>query len=307
MTETMQDYSWLADDMRAFIRRTEESYPPDAADFTVTEQRALYDRMCQAFDHPYPPGVSAEDREIAGVPCRIYTHDAARPGVSVIYFHGGGFVVGGLHSHDAICAELSVGAGARLIAVDYRLSPEHRHPAAFDDAMAVVAAVEGAKVLAGDSAGGNLAAAVSAHQPDIAGQVLVYPGLGGDMDLPSYSRHAKAPMLTLEDVEYYAGIRFDDDAAPTLDDPTVAPLRAADFTFLPPTAIFAAECDPLASDSVEYAARLAEAGVPVSLTTEPGMVHGYLRARHMAAGAQDSFARITQAVAAFVTRASLDQ
>lgn len=307
MTETMRDYSWLADDMRAFIRMTEESYPPDAANFTVAEQRVFYDRMCQAFDRPHPPGITPEDRVIAGVPCRIYTPAAAQPGVSVIYFHGGGFVVGGLHSHDAICAELSAGAQVRLIAVDYRLSPEHRHPAAFDDAMAVVSAVEGAKVLAGDSAGGNLAAAVSAHQGGIAGQVLVYPGLGGEMDLPSYTRHANAPMLTLADVEFYAGIRFDDGAAAGHDDPSVAPLRATAFTGLPPTAIFAAECDPLASDSVEYAARLAEAGVPVALTTEPGMVHGYLRARHMAAGAQDSFARITQALAALASRAGARQ
>lgn len=307
MTETMRDYSWLPADMRAFIARSEESYPPDAADLTIAEQRAFYDRMCQAFDRPYPPGVTAEDREIAGVPCRIYTPKSARTAVSVIYFHGGGFVVGGLHSHDAICAELCAGAGTQLVAVDYRLSPEHRHPAAFDDAMAVVAAINGAKVLAGDSAGGNLAAAVSAHQPGIAGQVLIYPGLGGAMDLPSYIRHAQAPMLTLADVRFYADIRFEDGIGPPPDDPTVAPLRATDFTRLPPSAIFAAECDPLASDSVEYAARLTEAGVPVSLTIEPGMVHGYLRARHMAAGAQDSFSRVTKALGTFVTRAGLDQ
>jgi len=307
MTETMRDYSWLAADVLAFIRITESHYPADAASFTVAEQRVLYDRMCRAFDRPYPPDVTAVDETISGVPCRVYTPEAAKPDVSVIYFHGGGFVVGGLNSHDAICAELCAGAGARLIAVDYRLSPEHRHPAAFDDAMAVVAGVEGAKVLAGDSAGGNLAAAVCAHQTGIAGQVLIYPGLGGGTDLPSYTRHAQAPMLTLADVEYYADIRFDDASPPDRDDPTVAPLRATDFSQLPPSAIFAAECDPLASDAVEYAARLAEAGVPVALTVEPGLVHGYLRARHMAAGAQASFVRITEALAAFVASASARQ
>ncbi|MCC5971778.1 MAG: alpha/beta hydrolase [Pararhodobacter sp.] len=302
----MRDYSWLAEDMHAFIEKTEAAYPPDAAEFTIAEQRAFYDRMCQLFDRPHPPGLSTEDRAIAGVPCRIYTPQGMRPGVSVLYFHGGGFVVGGLHSHDAICAELSAGAQARLIAVDYRLSPEHRHPAAYDDALAVAQAVDGPKVLAGDSAGGNLAAAVAAHLPGIAGQVLIYPGLGGTPDLPSYTRHANAPMLTLADVEFYAGIRFKDAAAQAkaLADPTAAPLSASDFAHLPPTALFAAECDPLASDAVEYAARLSEAGVPASLTMEPGMVHGYLRARHMVAGAQASFARITQALAAMVTRAA---
>lgn len=307
MSETMRDYSWLAEDMRAFIRQTEAAYPPDAANFTVAEQRALYDRMCAMFDRPYPAGVNAEDCSIAGVPCRVYTPKGARAGVTALYFHGGGFVVGGLHSHDAICAELSAGARVRLIAVDYRLSPEHRHPAAYDDAMAVARAVEGPKVLSGDSAGGNLAAAVAASVDGIVGQVLIYPGLGGPLDLPSYTRHAEAPMLTLADVRYYAGIRFGDEPDKGRNDPTAAPLSAADFTHLPPTALFAAECDPLASDAVEYAARLSEAGVPVSLTMEPGLVHGYLRARHTAAGAQASFERITKAMADFVTRPAADQ
>lgn len=302
MSEMMRDYSWLAEDMRAFIDQTNAAYPPDAAGFTEAEQRVFYDRMCKLFDRPHPPGMTTEDRAIAGVPCRIYTPATALPGVTAVFFHGGGFVVGGLHSHDAVCAELSAGAGVRLIAVDYRLAPEHRHPAAYDDAMAVVAALSGPKVLVGDSAGGNLAACVAAHQTGIAGQVLIYPGLGGRPDLPSYARHAEAPMLTLADVRYYAEIRFSNGAAGQ-DDPTAAPLRAKGFAHLPPTALFAAECDPLASDAVEYAARLAEAGVAVSLTVEPGMVHGYLRARHMAKGAQESFARITQALAGFVASA----
>jgi len=304
MSPTMTDYGWLADDVLAFIRRSEDAYPPDATDFTIAEQRTFYDRMCQSFDRPHPPGICSEDREIGGVPCRIYTPEGARAGITVIYFHGGGFVVGGLHSHDAICAELSAGTRARLISVDYRLSPENLHPSAYDDARAVVQAVDGAKLLAGDSAGANLAAAVSAHVPGIAGQVLIYPGLGGDPSLPSYTRHAEAPMLTRADVDYYASIRFEAGAQA---DPTSAPLCAAEFGHLPPTAIFVAECDPLASDGTEYAARLADAGVPVALTVEPGMVHGYLRARHMAEGARASFARITAALEAMVIRATRDQ
>lgn len=302
MSETMRDYDWLAEDMRAFIARTEAAYPADAASRSIAEQRGFYDAMCALFDRPHPPGLQVEDRQIGGVACRIYLPEGARDGVSVIYYHGGGFVVGGLDSHDAICAELSHGAGVRLIAVDYRLSPEHKHPAAFNDALAVAAAVPGVKVLAGDSAGGNLAAAVAAHIHGIAAQVLIYPGLGGDMSLPSYSRHANAPMLTRADVEFYAQVRFDG-PQPAIN-PTAAPLSAEDFTGLPPTAIFIAECDPLASDGVEYAARLAEAGVPVALTEEPGMVHGYLRARHMVAGARDSFARIVAALRGFVERAA---
>lgn len=298
MTHDPKDYSWLPADVRAFIARTEASYPADAVNYSIAQQRAFYDKLCADFSPPYPPGVTARDERIAGVPCRIYTPSAQRGQTTVLYFHGGGFIVGGLESHDSICAELCDGAGLRLVSVDYRLVPEYRHPAAYDDCLAVVDATPGPKIVAGDSAGGNLAAAVSATRPDagIVGQVLIYPGLGGSMDLPSYTRHAHAPMLTRADVEFYAEWRYENGHQPG--DVTSAPLEAEGFDTLPPTAIFTAQADPLASDGVEYAARLAEAGVPVSLTEEPGQVHGYLRARSMAAGAQASFQRIIAAIAA---------
>jgi len=296
--EKMTDYGWLAEDVRAFIAKTESFYPADAANLAIAAQRALYDRMCAAFDRPYPPGLTVEDRAIAGVPCRIYTPAGELAPAQAVYYHGGGFVVGGLHSHDAICAELAVAAGVRLVAVDYRLVPEHRHPAAFNDARAVAAALPGPKVLIGDSAGGNLAAAVAMDlTDDIRGQVLIYPGLGGDMTLESYQRHAEAPMLTRADVEYYGRERLAEGGDP--EDPTLSPLKAQSFAHLPPAAIFVAECDPLASDGVVYAARLAAAGVPASCTVEPGLVHGYLRARHMAEGARASFQAIGAALRAF--------
>ncbi|MGY6533872.1 MAG: alpha/beta hydrolase fold domain-containing protein [Pararhodobacter sp.] len=301
----MRDYGFLPADVRAFIADSEAALPPDATQFSIAEQRALYDRMCQLFDAPIPPGVACTDRSIAGVACREYTPARAQSSVTVVYFHGGGFVVGGLESHHAICADLSAATALRLIAVDYRLSPEHLHPAAYDDAKAVAMAVaaEGPVVLAGDSAGGALAAAVAAHVPGIRGQVLIYPGLGGDRNLPSYQRHPNAPMLSRDDVLFYAGIRFAPGDTGSFGDPTAMPLAATEFGHLPPTAIFTAACDPLASDGVEYAARLAAAGVPVDLTEEPGLVHGYLRARHRAESARGSFARIAAALAA-MARAS---
>lgn len=295
-------YAWLPADIQAFIARTEAAYPPDAVNFTIAQQRAFYDKLCADFAPPYPPGVRAGNETLAGVPCRRYTPSAPRAGVTALYFHGGGFVVGGLHSHDSICAELAEAAQLVMIAVDYRLVPEHRHPAAYDDCAAVFDAVPGPKLLVGDSAGGNLAACVSATRPgQVLGQVLIYPGLGGDRALPSYTRHAEAPMLTAADVDYYARLRFGGERVKG--DLTSAPLDATDYSDLPPTAIFTAQADPLASDGVEYAARLAEAGVPVDLTEEPGMVHGYLRARHMAAGARDSFARIAGALAGLAAAA----
>ncbi|MCW1934020.1 alpha/beta hydrolase fold domain-containing protein [Pararhodobacter zhoushanensis] len=298
----LTDYSWLPADIRAFIDKTLAAYPADAVEASIAQQRDYYNAMCAEFDQPHPAGLTAEDVSIAGVSCRRYTPSVARPGVTGIYFHGGGFVVGGLESHDAIVAELAEQAQLVMIAVDYRLVPEHIHPAAYDDCLAVVDAVKGPKVLAGDSAGGTLAASVSAARPgDVAGQVLIYPGLGGDKTMPSFTRHAHAPMLTAAECEFYETVRYGGPVP--VGDVTARPMDAEEYGDLPPTAIFTAEADPLASSGVEYAARLAEAGVAVSLVEEPGMVHGYLRARHMAKGARDSFTRIAKALRALAGQA----
>ncbi len=297
-TMAVTDYQTLIDAPTwAFIRMTEASYPPDTAQLTIADQRAIYDRMCRAFHRGYPPGVTADDKTIAGVPCRIY---AGQGPATVIYLHGGGYVVGGLHSHDDVCAEIRHETGLTVIAVDYRLSPEHAHPAAFDDACAVLRATPGPLVLTGDSAGGNLAAA-AAHalrDPRILGQVLIYPGLGGARDRGSYLTHAHAPMLTLADVEFYAGIRHHGQEPPA-GDPSVAPLQDRDFTGLPMTLTVAAECDPLADDAADYARLIQSAGGRAHTVTEPGLVHGYLRARATVPRAAASFARITAAISAF--------
>lgn len=295
--DPITDYGFLPADVRGFIARTTSFDAPPGHRPDVAELRARYDAMCAAFDAPYPPGVTATDQTIGGVPCRRYRPATRRADVLAVYYHGGGFVLGGLHSHDAVCAELADRAGLDLVAVDYRLAPEHPHPAAFDDACAVVDALPGAKILVGDSAGGTLAAAVAAHRPGagLAGQVLIYPGLGGGADQPGLIRHAHAPLLTAADILDYQALR----AAPGggAADPTAQPLAAGGFAHLPPTAIFAAECDPLVSDAALYAARLAAAGVPVALTVEPGLVHGYLRARHSTAAGRAAFGRIAAALA----------
>ncbi len=297
---TAPDYQALIDAPTwAFIERTNSFYPPETASFPIARQREIYDRMCQAFDNPYPPGVTSRDEAVAGVPCRIY------PGRDpvVVYLHGGGYVVGGLHSHDAVCADIRARTGLTVVSVDYRLSPEHLHPAAFDDASAVIRALgaKGPVVLAGDSAGGNLCAA-AAHAlrgsgVTILGQVLIYPGLGGAMDRGSYLTHANAPMLTRDDVLFYKDIRHG--APPPEGDATVSPLQDNDFSGLPPTLAIAAECDPLADDAHDYAARITEAGGLAHAVTEPGLVHGYLRARHSVPRAAASFDRITAAITAF--------
>ena len=299
-TMTAPDYQALIDAPTwAFIARTDSFYPPETATFPIARQREIYDRMCQAFDQPYPPGVTSRDEVVAGVPCRIY------PGRDpvVVYLHGGGYVVGGLHSHDAVCADIRARTALTVVSVDYRLSPENLHPAAFDDACAVIRALgaKGTLVLAGDSAGGNLCAAAShalrGSGVTILGQVLIYPGLGGDMDRGSYLTHAHAPMLTRDDVLFYKDIRHGH--PPPEGDATVNPLQDNDFTGLPPTLAIAAECDPLSDDAPNYAAKITEAGGLAHSVTEPGLVHGYLRARHSVPRAAASFDRITAAITAF--------
>jgi len=298
------DYSKLIDvETWAFIRATESWYPPETATFSVEKQREIYDAMCRAFHRGYPKGVTARDERFGGVPCRVY--EGPSMVATVVYEHGGGFVVGGLHSHDDVCAEICKDAGVRVVAVDYRLAPEHRHPAHFDDALAATKAVAATYgepiVLAGDSAGGALTASV-AHALrgsgiDIRGQVLIYPGLGGDRDKGSYLTHANAPMLTRDDVLYYATVRYPDDMEP-LGDATAAALQDIDFSGLPPTLIFVAECDPLCDDGGHYAAEIVAAGGKARNRVEQGLVHGYLRGRKTVSRAAASFARITQGITA---------
>lgn len=292
------DYDSLIDSATwAFIRASEAAYPPDTASLTIQDQRRIYDKMCRIFHRGYPPGITARDQAIAGVPCRVYP--GAQP--TVLYLHGGGYVVGGLESHDDVCAEIRQRTGLTVVAADYRLSPEHLHPTAFQDACAVARALaaEGPILLAGDSAGGNLAAAAAhALRGQVAplGQVLIYPGLGGDVNAGSYLAHAQAPMLTRDDVLFYANIRHGGPAPAA--DPTVTPLRDTDFTGLPPTVVISAECDPLCDDGPAYAARIAVAGGRALAIVEPGLVHGYLRARATVPRAAASFTRICTAIAA---------
>jgi acetyl esterase len=303
------DYTKLIDaETWAFIERTNSWYPPDTIDYTIAEQRRIYDSMCREFFAGYPEGVSAQTTAIAtpshAIPIRIYRSAKPDAAAVVLYCHGGGFILGGLDSHDDVCAELCARTGYELISVDYRLAPEHLHPAAFDDALAAFewAATTYARpiLLAGDSAGGNLAAALAhatrghGHAP--IGQVLIYPGLGGDMTKGSYVEHAEAPMLTRRDLEFYRDVRTGgpQDAG----DVTLSPLADVDYSRLPPTVIVTAECDPLSSDGETYRDLIRAAGGKAWWSEEPGLVHSFLRGRHTIGRARAGFTRIVDAVAA---------
>lgn len=305
----MTDYRSLLDaETWAFIERTNSYYPPDTVGNTIERQRAIYDLMCREFFAGHPEGVKAATGAIAGkdneIPIRTYRNKEPDDAALVLYFHGGGFILGGLESHDDVCAELCKRTGYEVASVDYRLAPEHLHPAAFDDALAAFewAIATGRRniLLCGDSAGGNLAAAVShatrGHKRRPVGQVLIYPGLGGDQARGSYVTHAEAPMLTLRDIAFYKDVRTG--GADVSGDIAYAPLKDADFSNLPPTVIFSAECDPFSSDGQAYCERVSADGGRCACLNEKGLVHGYLRARHTVGRARNSFTRIVEAVKA---------
>jgi len=300
-----------------FIRQTNDWYPPETATYSIEEQRNIYDRMCREFFAGYPEGIEAADGEIhlsdpeRLIPTRNYRPNGVgimpgeqRPDAWVIYYHGGGFVVGGLESHDDVCAEICAATGYPVMSVDYRLGPEHIFASDFEDAVGAFASLTDMGVpliLVGDSAGGNLAAAVShharagAHQPT--GQVLIYPGLAGRLDWGTFITHAEAPMLTTADTTFYKGVRTGGDDS-ILKDPRCAPLEDPDFSSLPPTVVFSAECDPLCGDGEAYVTRIKDAGGKAHWVEERGMVHGYLRARHSVGRARESFSRICDAISA---------
>ncbi|HUF45374.1 MAG TPA: alpha/beta hydrolase [Aestuariivirgaceae bacterium] len=298
--------------IRRFMAETERLFPADAVSFTMAEQRAFYDQLCAHFRKPRPPGVAVEDRDISGpdgpIPIRIY-RPSTEPDLPVaLYLHGGGYVVGGLDSHDDICAEIAAQAGLLVVAVAYRLAPEHRFPAAFDDCWAVLTAIAERElgfdtdriVVGGDSAGGNLAAGLALRardigRPRLAGQILIYPGLGGDMSRGSHVEQAHAPGLTTDDVKYYRTVYVGPPDDPGHRSKFAYPLKETSYAGLPPAFLVAAHWDPLRDDCFDYAARLNAAGVAAQVRHEPLLVHAFLRARHMSKAAAASFAAIVEA------------
>ena len=307
------DYKQILDsEVWAFIEKTNSFYPLDTYQKTIVEQREIYDRMCAAFVQGYPDGITASDTEATGVPVRVYTNAVRKPGVTVIYAHGGGFIVGGLHSHDDICAEICAATGYDVIAVGYRLAPEFTLADAQKDMQSAFnwarATMGGAFVLVGDSAGGYLSASL-AHanrgMGDIRGQVLIYPGLGGQKAGGSLDRHAFAPMLTKAEVMAI------EQTPESGTDPALggqrSPLKEEDFSGLPPTVAIAAECDPLADDARLYAQKISAAGGTAFWFEDKGLVHAHLRARHMSKRARASFDRVLRAIALIGSGESLNR
>lgn len=236
---------------------------------------------------------SVRDTHIPGpageLKLRIYTPNGAGPFPILMYFHGGGFVIGDLDTFDSLCRETSAGAGVVMVSVDYRLAPEHPFPAASDDCLAATrwAAAHAAELngdgsrigVSGDSAGGNLAAGTALRLRDEGGpalraQLLVYPVVDADpAAYPSMTENAEGYLLSRKDMEWFVGHYVKNPAAGPLS--TLCPIKAASHAGLPPALVITAEFDPLRDEGNAYAEKLKAAGVAVEARCYAGAIHGF--------------------------------
>ena len=240
-----------------------------------------------------PQMSSVEDCSALGpagpIPLRIYRPNVQTSSPVLVYFHGGGMVLGSNHSFEPLARTLAAQSKATVVAVEYRLAPEHPAPAQFDDAYAAATWVADNAdrldvdprrlAVVGDSAGGSLAAAVALAARDLDGpaiccQVLLYPGLDRDMRARSIIELADAPMLSLDDICFMHELADTDSSAPH--GPYRVPAFARDLGGLPPAIVATAECDPIRDWGERYAARLRDARVQVTVTRYPGVYHGFL-------------------------------
>ena len=277
---------------QAFIATINALDRPPISELTIDMARTGLKGLLPPSDEPV--GAIA-DFELPGgdgqpVRARAYTpRDAgAGPLPAVMFMHGGGWVTGDLDSHDATCRALANASGCKIVAIDYRLAPEHKFPAGLEDCYAAlqwlathasdIGMAPGRIAVCGDSAGGNLAAslAIMARDrggPAIAYQVLVYPVTHHAFDTPSYREYGNGYLLTTEGMRWNWNHYLADEAAGR--DPLASPLLAPDLRGLPPALVIVAECDPLCDESEAYAKRLAEAGVPVDCRRYDGMLHAF--------------------------------
>lgn len=266
--------------------------------------RAEIHRFARTFEALPPPIASVTRRSIPGpdgeIPCRIYQPEAEYSG-TLVFFHGGGGVIGDLECYDGTCRNLCTIAGCSVVSVDYRLAPEHPFPAGVDDAIAAFEWVRdhgdavgcaGPLAVGGDSMGGCLAAVVAQQcrgesGPDF--QCLIYPVT--DADEPSGSRDSFAEGFLLERDTmdwFHATYLGDADRA----DPRASPARAESLDGVAPAYVVTAGFDPLRDEGDDYARALADAGVPVTHVCEPGQVHGFLQMTEVSAATRDAVDRI---------------
>jgi acetyl esterase len=301
----------LHPELKEFLARL-ETVP---ATTSIEEKRRAWREFCLKNNHPRPAGMSVWNqtlplpgREIA---LRWYIPEIEKPHPCVIYLHGGGWVLGDLDTQDTIAWGLARGARALAISVNYRRAPEHPYPAAFDDSYAVLEhvaehadrlGIDPSRIaLCGDSAGGNLAAAVclaarDRQGPKIAAQALLYPVTDTDTARDSYLENADSPLLTLNEMEHFLEAYLGQERGDP--DGYAMPLRAEDLSGLPPAFVHTAEFDPLRDEGHLYYRRLREAGNEAEYRFAEAMPHSFARARFEGAAAKAEF----DAVCAFLQR-----
>jgi len=269
------------------------------------ESRRLFGAIRAMGGSAQPVGAVRDHRLDGSIQARSYRprDAAAGPLPALVYYHGGGWVLGNLDTIDGLCRRLANASGCVVVSVDYRLSPEAKFPAALDDCHEAARAVasepgsfgiDPARIaVGGDSAGGNLAAAVAIRARDradlaLAFQLLIYPIADFAFDTPSYLENAEGFGLTRDAMIWYWDqylARADDGASPL-----ASPLRAADLAGLPPALVVTAEYDVLRDEGEAYAARLRDAGVAVDLRRYPGQIHGFLQLADTFPSARDAIA-----------------
>jgi acetyl esterase len=285
----------LQPEIEALLARMAAAGNPPLQEQSVAEARRLHAASAAALHGPPVPVAAAADRTIPGpagdLRVRVYTPHGEPPFPIVVWFHGGGWVVGTLDTFDTVCRALAAAVPAVVVAVDYRLAPEHRFPAAVEDSYAAtlwaarnaaeLGGVQHRLAVAGESAGGNLAAVVALGARDRGGpaigfQLLVCPVMDAAMDTASFRDKADGYYLTAAGMRWYWEhyLSGADGASPD-----ASPLRAAFLGGLPPALVITAEHDPLRDEGEAYAARLRAAGVPAAVSRYPGMVHGFFRWR----------------------------
>ncbi len=283
-------------DAAAVFKAFQEAGRPAYETLTPQEAREFY-LAARPVSNPEPPELkSVEPLAIpsphGSIPARIYTPKAPRLAAGLapclVFFHGGGWVIGDLDSHDVVCRKLADEGQLIVISVDYRLAPEHKFPAAVDDAIAATKwiadnarklGIDAARLcVGGDSAGGNLAAVVAiaardGNGPAIAGQVLIYPATDFAMDHPSHADPETSLLLTHTVIKWFRDHYLN--GAADVHDWRASPARATTLVGLPPAYVLTAGGDPLRDEGDEYAQRLKEAGVAVTWRRFPGQFHGF--------------------------------
>jgi acetyl esterase len=280
---------------RAVIELVAESGRPAYHTLTPKDARQLFLETRPA-STPTPPEIGSvrdvvADGRPAAIPLRVYRPAGVAESTRLpayVYFHGGGWVIGSVETHDVLCRQLTAASGATVVSVDYRLAPEHKFPAAADDAWAATGWIvdhasdlgldAGRLAVGGDSAGGNLAAVVAlmardAGGPAIRQQVLIYPVTDVLRETRSYEDFAEGYLLTRDSMRWFIAhyLRSRDDAR----DWRVSPLRAPSLAGLPPALVVTAGNDPLRDEGEQYAGRLRDAGVVVDYVCYGGMIHGF--------------------------------